>query len=99
MVKASLSGNLGAGEVYCCEEPGCDVHYDSSIGYFYLVRGEVVVDTFQRYCRRDGSPMYLAGFNGEPGSEVWCCGQTGCRQQEMVDQEAETVPSNESMGE
>src|SRR5882762_1751723 len=49
--------------VYACPESDCLVHYDSSRGYFVVVRDLSGIDRDmmpELVCSQDGLPMYLA---------------------------------------
>lgn len=61
---------------YKCDEPGCTRAYNSSLGYFDLVNGQIARDLSQRICPDDEQPMFLEKAQGTGG--MWRCAANGC---------------------
>jgi hypothetical protein len=68
-------------EAFACQDPECHFYYNNVSGYFESEIGKIGRNrdmAVWRRCRRDGLPMYIAGFQPETGNRIWKCAQADC---------------------
>lgn len=69
---------VGAGHAtYVCQEPGCPVYYDPTVGYFLNKEAQEPTEYYavpKVHCPSDSRPMYLAEVQAEhPNFRRWQC--------------------------